>query len=155
MPDACPGPGYSSKTPPVSDRGTEFNPRREVAKQKQLALWGLAWIGRVAMGAQFCCPIHHSHGLSFVLAITRLRRARHGRMARGSGSMGSVRRAAEGGTMNCPQCGHPLRPSSVVLAETPTGTQCERCWTRIRDTRARVRQPKHTSSRRIKRVAIG
>jgi hypothetical protein len=34
--------------------------------------------------------------------------------------------------MNCPNCGTELLPLAALLARTATGTQCPRCWTRLR-----------------------
>ena len=34
--------------------------------------------------------------------------------------------------MDCPNCGHPLSLVQEILAATPTGTQCSRCWKLLR-----------------------
>lgn len=35
--------------------------------------------------------------------------------------------------MECPNCGHKLPHLAAVLARTSVGTQCPRCWTRLRN----------------------
>lgn len=34
--------------------------------------------------------------------------------------------------MRCVQCGHELTHFMAILAQTMTGTQCPKCWTRLR-----------------------
>lgn len=34
--------------------------------------------------------------------------------------------------MDCPKCGRELPRLAALLAQTEVGTQCPRCWTRLR-----------------------
>jgi ribosome-binding protein aMBF1 (putative translation factor) len=34
--------------------------------------------------------------------------------------------------MQCPLCGHKLPPLTAVLARVEEGTECPKCWTRLR-----------------------
>ena len=34
--------------------------------------------------------------------------------------------------MQCPLCGHRLPPLTAILAQVEEGTECPKCWTRLR-----------------------
>jgi DNA-directed RNA polymerase subunit RPC12/RpoP len=39
--------------------------------------------------------------------------------------------------MNCPNCGRELPMLAAMLADTEKGTQCPKCWTRLRRPKVR------------------
>ena len=54
--------------------------------------------------------------------------------------------------MQCPMCGHKLPPLTAVLAHTEKGTECPKCWTRLRRlTEPPLTQKKKERKRRAQR----